>query len=323
VAQIEAFGITTRGEQVQKITLHTPSLTVSILTFGAVLQSVRLAGVPYDLTLGSQSLCDYEGDLRYNGSIIGPVVNRLTHAKATIAGKIHSFDVNFNGRHTLHSGSAGTQTKVWQLVRATDTQAILAIDLPDGEGGFPGQRRIEAQFTLETPTPDAPSVLRLTIASTTDAATIMNVTNHSYWNLDGAADFTGHQLRIAADHYLPTNDDFVPTGEIRAVQGKMDFRAFCPIAPQDPSLDTCYCTAQTQVALRPVLWLLGQSGLMMTVSSTEPGVQVYDCRHAGFHGLAVEAQGWPDAPNKPEFPQSDLGAGQKLVQVTQWAFDRP
>jgi aldose 1-epimerase len=205
--------------------------------------------------------------------------------------------------------------KVWDVVEATDTTATLALNLPDGEGGFPGNRRIEAQFEVT-----AQGAVRLTISTVSDALTLLNATNHSYWNLDGTDDFAGHLLQIAAENYLPATPDFIPTGEVRAVAGLFDFRTPQPISPQHPPLDNCFCLGLTQQPLRDVMVLQGRSGLRMTVATTEAGVQIYDCRHDGFKGLAIEAQGWPDAPNKPGFPSIDLPPGEHRVQVTEWRF---
>ncbi|MFC3182515.1 aldose epimerase family protein [Cypionkella sinensis] len=312
------FGTTAAGETVDRITLTAGDLTAQILTWGAVLQSVRLAGIPHDLTLGSETLADYEGDLRYHGSIIAPVVNRLTNATAPLDDKTLQFQVNFNGQHTLHSGDAGTHLKVWEILHATQSECRLALTLPDGEGGFPGNRRIEAHFTAE-----APATLRLTITTITDADTILNATNHSYWNLDGSADFSGHSLQIPADHYLPTTPEFIPTGEIRAAAGMFDFRKPKAISTHTPDLDNCFCLGTQQTPLRDALTLTGASGLQLTVATTEPGIQVYDCRHDHFKGVAIEAQGWPDAPNKPGFPPITLRAGDTLTQVTEWRFTPP
>ena len=312
------FGTTNKGEAVEKITLSAGDLTVAVLTWGAVLQSVRLAQIPYDLTLGSNALADYEGPLRYHGSIIAPVVNRLSNAQAPLGDKTLGFQVNFNGQHTLHSGDAGTHLKVWRIAHASKTECLLALTLPDGEGGFPGTRSITALFQLA-----APASLRLTITTTTDADTLLNATNHSYWNLDGSADFSGHSLQIAADHYLPATDEFIPTGEIRPVSDMFDFRKPKPIAPQSPDLDNCFCLSQSQQPLRDVLTLTGQSNFKMTVATTEPGIQIYDCRHDHYKGLAIEAQGWPDAPNKPGFPPITLAKGETLTQITEWRFTPP
>ncbi len=309
------FGTTATGEAVEKITLSAGDLTVAILTWGAVLQSVRLNNIAHDLTLGSNALADYEGHLRYHGSIIAPVVNRLTNAQAPLGDNTLSFQVNVNGKHTLHSGDAGTHLKVWQLIHASQTECLLALTLPDGEGGFPGTRRITALFQASSP-----ATLRLTITTTTDADTLLNATNHSYWNLDGTADFTGHCLQINADTYLPATDEFIPTGEIRPAVGIFDFRTAKPVPPNTPDLDNCFCLSQSQQPLRDVLTLTGRSGTEMTVATTEPGIQIYDCRHDHYKGLAIEAQGWPDAPNKPGFPPINLPAGETLTQITEWRF---
>ena len=150
------FGTTTTGEPVEKITLTAGDLTVTILTWGAVIQSVRLANVAHDLTLGSETLADYEGPLRYHGSIIAPVVNRLSNAQAPLGDTTLQFQVNFNDRHTLHSGDAGTQLKVWQLLYASETECRLGLTLPNGEGGFPGNRRIERFVPSQRPRQPAP-----------------------------------------------------------------------------------------------------------------------------------------------------------------------
>lgn len=324
MAQISTFGTTAAGRRVHKITLTAGDLTVSLLTLGALLQSVRLAGVAHDLTLGSALVADYEGDMRHHGSVIAPVVNRLTGARALLDGQDLRFEVNYNGRHCLHSGSAGSHLQVWDLVEAGAHHATLALQMPDGAGGFPGNRLLTARISLA-----APATIRQELSAQTDAPTIFNATNHSYWTMDGAADWTGHRLRIAAEAVLPTDTDFVPTGEILPVAGTVyDFRAGRDIAPGAPALDNCFCLGRTRDALRPVLWLTGRNGLMMEVATTEPGVQVYDGRgalrpgHGPYEGLAIETQGWPDAPNRPGFPPIRLTPGAPLQQITEWRFSR-
>lgn len=323
MARIASFGTTAQGADVRRITLQSGDLTVSVLTYGAILQSVRLDGVAHDLTLGSDRLADYEGGMRYHGALVAPVVNRLGGAQATIAGRQHQFEANQDGRVILHSGAAGTHCKLWDLVSATASEAVLALDLPDGEGGFPGNRRIEARFTLVPP-----ASLRLTVTATSDAATILNTANHSYWNMDGSPTWEGHALQIAADHYLPTDADVVPTGEVRAVSGGYDLRKLRPIAPNDPEMDHNFCLSAARAPLRDVLRLQGKSGVTLVLATTEPGVQVYDGRNSPrpgrghYEGLAIEAQGWPDAPNHAGFPSIDLAPGALLTQITEWRFAR-
>lgn len=324
MADITDFGVTAAGITVRKITLRAGDLAASILTWGAVLQSVRLKGVEHDLTLGSDLLADYEGDMRYHGSLIAPVVNRLTDARATIDGQEYRFEASTDGGNCLHSGSAGTHLKVWELVRASHFEVVLALDLKDGEGGFPGNRRVEVLFAIK---PDA--TLRMEVTATTDAPTIFNAANHSYWNLDGAASWGGHSLQVTADAYLPTTSTFVATGEIRDVTaGGYDFRSFRAIAPGAPPLDNYFCLRNGQGPLRDVMQLQGQSGLTMIVATTESGVQIYDGRNAvrprrtPYEGIAVEAHGWPDAPNHAGFPSIDLLPDKTLCQITQWRFGR-
>ena len=316
------FGITATGETVHRLTLTAGDLTVALLTWGAVLQSVRLDGIGHDLTLGSENLADYEGAMRHHGSLIGPVVNRFTGATAPIAGEVHRFEANQDNRITLHSGSAGTHLKVWRVEDHGPAHATLALDLPHGEGGFPGNRRVNARFEVTIP-----ATLTMTVRATTDRPTLLNFANHAYWNLDGSAFWSGHRLWIAADRYLPTTPDFTPTGEIVKVAGTaMDFRQEREIAVGAPLFDNCFCLGDRRGPLRDALRLTGQNGLTMTVATTEPGIQVYDGRDArrpgkGAHeGLAIEAQGWPDAPNHEGFPSIEVPTGAPYEQTTRWTF---
>lgn len=317
---IAPFGTCADGPTVDAITLAGHGLRLRLLTLGAILQDLRLDGLDHSLTLGRDSLADYEGSFGYYGALIAPVANRLRNARAIVGGKKIQLEPNENGRTALHSGSSGTHQKIWQVNECTEIMCQMSVELPYGEGGFPGNRRISARFEL---CPDA--CLRLTIRSETDADTLINATNHSYWNLDGTNSVAGHSLRIAADHVLPTDKDTLPTGVIRPVAGgPFDFRAERVFAPGDPPLDHNFCLSRAQVPLREVLWLRGQSGVAMTLSTTEPGVQVYDHRDRDprAHGLAIEPQGWPDAPNCPGFPPILLRGGETCKQISEWRFSR-
>lgn len=318
------FGSTAQGHAVQRLTMTAGDLSVSLLTLGAILQDVRLAGVAHGLTPGSDDPADYEGQMRYHGPVCGPVVNRISGGAAAIAGKYFHFEAN-EGAHTLHGGSAGTHRKLWDIVAAGVDHATLSLTLPDGDGGFPGNRRITAGFAVM-----APATLRMTLTATTDAPTLMNLANHSYWNLDGTACWSGHGLRVAADRILPITADFLPTGDIDDVTGTpYDLRRMREISVANPPLDNNFCLAHSCGPLRDVLWLRGRSGVEMTVATTQPGIQVYDGRNARrpgrapYEGLAIEAQHWPDAPNHPAFPSIGLAPGETYTQVTEWRFTHP
>lgn len=313
---IRDFGTTTDGKTVHAITLSAGDLTVDVVTHGARLHAVRLAGVPYNLTLGAETVAQYEGDYRYHGSLMGPLANRVKHGRAELGGVIYQLDLNDQtGQHCLHSGPTSTLVQVWQVVQATDTEATLALDLPDGLGGFPGNRHVTAHFSVI-----APGTLRMQVAMTTDALTFANFANHSYWNLDGTPTWTDHRLRIAGDAYLPTSADLIPSGEIRDVTGTaFDFRTLRGSTPGDPPLDLNYCLSNERKPLREVAWLHGASGVTMAIATTEPGLQLFDQR-PGYGSLALEPQFWPDTPHNPNFPSVALKPGQPWEQITEWRF---
>ncbi|PZR01115.1 MAG: galactose mutarotase [Cereibacter sphaeroides] len=316
------------GIRVDAIHLGSDGLSVTVLTRGAVLQDVRLSGIPYSLTLGGDSLAAYEGPMAYFGALVGPVANRIAGAKAEIAGKEYRFPAN-EGTTVLHGGPRGMHSRHWTVEEAGADHARMRLDLANGDSGFPGNRGIVADWRVTG------AALTLTLTATTDAPTLINLANHSYWNLDGTTDTAGHNLCIAADHYLPVNDKVLPSGEIRPVAGAFDLRQGHALTGTE-DYDHNFCLATAPRALTEVLTLTGKTGVQMRFATTEPGVQVYDGRrlatapfagHAGqpygpHAGVAIEAQHWPDAPNHPDFPAIALNPGQAYRQETRWSFAR-
>lgn len=328
------FGTTASGVPVERITLDNGAISAGILTLGATLQDLRLAGLDRSLTLGSPQLADYEpgGALTYFGAIAGPVANRIGHAATTFDGQNLTFEPNGAGGHHLHGGPTGLSWKVWTVQEVSDTSVLLSVEVPDGDGGLPGNRRFEARFAVG----DGP-VLTLTLRAETDAPTLVNLANHSYWNLSDAATFHGHLLQVSAEQVLPVDGNALPTGEISPVEGTaMDFRTPRALSAEDV-LDNNFCLGPARVALRPVATLAAPDGLSMTIETTEPGLQVYDGRqlpddgvpgHDGRRygpraGLALEAQFWPDAPSHPDFPDIRLDPGQPWEQITRFRFQQP
>lgn len=319
------FGTLPDGRAVHALDLAAGDLTVRLLTLGATLNDVRLNGVPHSLTLTTDNPADYLGPMLYFGGIVGPVANRIRNAQARIGSFVHNFEPNQSGRHILHSASAGTHLKIWDVVQHTQDSATLTVTLPDGEGGFPGTRQLTARFTVA-----APATLRLDLTMTTDATTIANVVNHSYWNLDGTPTWEGHSLQIAADAILPVDADTIPTGEILPVEGTpYDFRTGKTFTPGQPALDHNFCLADSPQPLRDVLTLKGATGTTMTIATTEPGIQIYDGGHTrrpgrSLHeGFAIEPQHWPDTPGNPHFPPITLNPGDTRTSTTEWRFTRP
>lgn len=325
---ISDFGTTTGGKPVRAVRLRAGELTAVVLTRGAILQDVRLAGTPWSLTLGSDRLDAYEGPMAYCGALVGPVANRIGGAEAMVAGRLCRFPPN-EGPNLLHSGATGIHARIWEIAEASEAALRLRLALPDGLGGFPGNRVIEAEFAL------AGAGLTLTLAATTDAPTLMNIANHSYWSLDGGHDIGGQRLRIAADRYLPVDAALLPLGEPREVSGGFDLRTG-RMLDLGEGYDHNFCLAEAPRALAFAAELTGRRGVRMVLETTEPGLQVYDAArlstapfpgHAGqpygaHAGLALEPQRWPDAPAHPGFPSIALAPDQRYRQVTRWSFGR-
>lgn len=321
---MEHFGTTSRGEDVHRLTIEGGGLSVAFLTLGARIQSLTPSDVGYDLTLGSDKASDYEDEMGYHGALVGPVANRIAGARAEVDGREYRFDANEEGRTTLHGGEPGLHGRAWEVVAQEAASVTFAIDLKDGEGGFPGNRRIEAQYTAE-----GDGTLRLVVTGTTDAPTLMNIASHAYWNMDGTERWGGHTLRISADRCTPVDDANIPTGEVRRVESSpMDFLEARRPAPAYPPLDHNFCLSDAKVPLREVAWLTGASGTELVIATDQPGLQVFDGRfpaahHPPYKAFALEPQHWPDAPHHDTFPSIRLDPGETYRQETTWTFRRP
>jgi len=314
---IRDFGNSPSGQSVQAVTLDANGLRIEVLTWGAALRSVRMEGVTHDLTQGAPSMADFETGMGSHGVIVGPVANRIGGAQALIAGREYRFETDRVPGVTLHSGRSGLHRRVWEIVEITPQAVQLHIDLPDGTGGFPGNRVIRARYSLH-----APFTLRLTMEVETDAPTLANLAHHGYWNLDGSGRIAGHRMRIAAEGITEVDAQLVPTGHVLPVAGTgFDFREMREIKPGNPPIDTNFCLSDARVSLREVMWLEGCSGVTMAVATTEPGLQIYDQR-PGHSALAIEPQFWPDAANHSGFPSILLEPGQDWRQVSEWRFGR-
>ncbi len=291
------------------------------------MQDLRLAGAGRSLVLGFADAAAYLDAGIYAGAIVGRYANRIAHGRFRLDGRDHRVDRNHLSRHLLHGGVDGTHRQLWQIAELGADRATLTLTLPDGHMGFPGTLRISASFSV------AADALSIGLAAEADAPTPVNLAHHSYFNLDGDGDIRGHALRIDAESYLPVDAELIPTGAIAAVAGTaFDFRK--PRQIGGSGYDHNFCLAAARRRLRPVAWLSGRSGLAMTVETTEPGLQLYDGRHfagipgldgriyGAYAGVALETQGWPDAPNHPAFPDCILRSGQEWRARTNYRFGR-
>ena len=327
------FGRLPGGETVEAISIGAGNLTADILSWGAVVHDLRFDGRNWPLVLGFDSIGDYLEHSRFFGATAGRYANRIADGRFELEGQTYQLERNFLDRHHLHGGSMSFGLRLWDIVAASDNAVTLALESPDGEGGYPGAVNVTCIMSVEPP-----ATLVIRYEGTTSAPTILNLAHHSYFNLDGSPDILNHKLKIDAETFLPVNETLIPTGEIRPVEGTMfDFRESRRI--RDPALpitlyDHNFCLAGEQSAEPDVCAVLeGERGLSMTLKTTEPGLQFYDGstldvpvpgldgRAYGAHaGLCLEPQRWPDSPNRPKFTDATLRPGETYRQTSLFEF---
>jgi aldose 1-epimerase len=341
------------GVAVDRYTLtNGHGMTVRIITYGGIIQTLTVPdrrGHESNVVLGFPTLADYvkfnspaAGGGVYFGALVGRYANRIAKGTFTLDGKTYHLPINNNG-NSLHGGTSGFDQKVWsaQVVHGNGTVGLrLTYVSPNGEMGYPGKLTTVATYTL-----DNANRLGLNFKATTDAPTVVNLTNHSYWNLAGEAsgDIYDQVLRINADRFTPTDTTQIPTGQLAPVRGTaMDFTRPTAIGARinenDPQLLTGQGYDLNWVLNRPsnstALEFAAKatdptSGRTLTISTTQPGIQFYSGNfltgtlvgtsgHAyrQSDGFALETQHFPDSPNEPAFPTTVLRPGQTYNQTT-------
>lgn len=307
------FGTLPDGRMVHALDLRNDRMQVRILTLGAILNDLRLTGMGHSLCLGFDSLGRYLDDMGYCGAVVGPVANRLRGARAQIDDTIWNFPAN-EAAQILHGGEPGLHGRIWDVVHHDPDRLTLRCAIPHLSDSFPGNRVFTADYSLTG------TVLRLSLQAKTDQPTLVNLAPHAYWNLTGGHDLTGHQLQVDADRVVPIDAEICPAGPPEPVQGSFDLRSLRPLMVS--RFDHCFCLTDARGPLRRAA-ILDADGVRMVLSTTEPGLQVYD-GHAHpiqpYFGVALESQCWPDAPNQPGFPSILLRADDRLDQITEWHF---
>ncbi|MBW4708099.1 galactose mutarotase [Roseobacter sp. YSTF-M11] len=311
------------------IVLTSDMLEAHILPRGATLAGLWMKGIRHSLTLGFEQAASFEACPIYAGALVGPVANRVADGRVQIGSRCYRMPAN-EGTTCLHSGDHGFHALEWNVSRQSARSVTLQLELPHMANGLPGRRVIAARYDL---LPGA--TLALTITASSDRDTVMNVAHHPYWCLDGHRDVSRHRLQIDAESYLPVTGAGLPTGQITPVAGtSYDFRTPRSV-PVDRSLDANLCLSRAATAApRRAASLTGSNGLTLGIETTEPGLQVYNGsglpdaapkalqrqKIGPFAGIALEPQGWPDAPNHPEFPRISLTAGAHYSQETLYRF---
>lgn len=335
-----SFGITAKGEAVDVYTIRNSAGTaVDIITYGATVNSIYVAdkdGNFADVLSGFDTVEGHENFSDYQGMTVGRYANRLAGGKFSIDGVEYNVEKNEKGITCLHGG-AELSTAVWKAFIVDDNAVEMIYTSPDGAMGFPGKVEFKVTFTLHED-----NALKIEYFAISDKKTVINMTNHAYFNLAGKGDILAHELMINADAYTPIDENSIPTGEICPVEGTpFDFRVAKPIGKdigaEDDQLaigrgyDHNFCLndgdGPIATAYDP------ESGRFLEVFTDLCGVQLYTgnfldgtkigkkgnplIKNAGF---CLETQYYPNTPNMPEFPQCTFDAGEKFSSCTVFRF---
>jgi aldose 1-epimerase len=349
------FG-STGGQAVYRYTLSNGrGVTAQILTYGGIIQQLSAPdrhGRTKNIVLGFATLDDYvqhnspaAGGGVYFGALVGRYANRIAKGTFTLNGTTYHVPINNNG-NSLHGGIVGFNQHIWTATEQHGNGSVglqLKLVSPNGDQGYPGTLTSYATYTL-----DQDNRLSLRFTATTDAPTVVNLTNHTYWNLAGedALDIYDQRLFLNANHYTPTDSTQIPTGAIDPVKGTpLDFTTPTPIGENITANDPQLLTGQGY----DLNWVLNKapgnplqlaaraddprSGRVLSIYTTQPGIQFYSGNfltgtlvgtsgHAYRQGagFALETQHFPDSPNHPSFPTTTLNPGQTYDQTTVWQF---
>jgi aldose 1-epimerase len=340
------FGKDTAGRAVDLFVIDSGAIELHATNFGGVITSLRVPdrrGMREDVVLGHETLEPYLTNPPYLGAVVGRYANRIARGRFTLDGEAYQLATN-NGPNHLHGGPLGFHRQLWdaQPVKAADTVGVTFTRISStGEEGYPGTLHVSVSYLVNRDTVD------IQYEATTDAPTVINLTQHSYFNLGGPSrqDVLGHELTVHADAFTPVDATLIPTGAIEPVAGTpFDLRAAAVVGErlklQHEQLRLGNGFDHNLVVVGPPGTLRAAAvlhdpitGRRLEVSATEPGVQVYtgqslDGRITGAYkrrltphtGMCLETQHYPDSPNHPTFPSTVLRPGQRWTSATRWRF---
>jgi len=342
----EPFGKLPSGAEVTRYQLvHPTGASVSIIEYGAIITSIVMPdrhGALSPITAGYGSLEGYLADTAFLGAVVGRYANRIAAGRFCLDGTSYQLPQNQATNH-LHGGPEGFYRKLWKSRAFSDESGAtveLSLHSPDGDAGYPGALEVQVRYRF-----DASLCLSVEYEARSTKPTVLNLTQHSYFNLGGSGGVLDHELRICGERFTPTDALAIPTGVIAPVAGTaLDFRSWRRIGEgidsEEPQIqmaqgyDHNFVIDGTPGELRLAAELrCSQSGRHLTVRTTEPGMQFYSgnflprssrgLAHAPSHGyreaLCLETQHYPDSPNQPEFPSTRLDVGQVFRSKTEYA----
>ena len=342
----EKFGNMPDGREVSRWTMSNGNgLEVILTNYAAAITSIKVpdrTGQASDVVLGFSSLEGYLNDKVFMGAVVGRYANRIGDARFTLDGKEYQLSAN-NRQNTLHGGPNGYFKKLWKTIAANDHYVMFQHVSPDGEEGFPGNLTAEIRYSI-----NEANELRLDYRAVTDKATVVCLTGHAYFNLagEGNPSILDQELTIDSDLYVPTDSASIPTGEIRPVKGTpFDFTTVRPIGKDieadDEQLksangyDRCWVLRKKQIGqlTRASVLSDSQSGRVLEIWTTEPGIQFYSGnfldgtitgksgrKYPFRSGLCLETQHFPDSPNHAHFPTTVLRPGEEYRSTTIYKF---
>ena len=338
---VKRYGVTIDGEAFL-VTLQAGDIEAKITNYGCIIQSIKVPDrnrEKTDVVLGFDKLEDYIRYSSHFGCVVGRYANRISNARFILNGIEYKLSAN-NGRNSLHGGARGFDKRLWKINSVDSSKVSLSYLSRDGEEGYPGNLDVSLEYSLTTD-----GKLAANYRAKTDKATIINLTNHSYFNLAGSGNILNHITIINADNYTPADAELIPTGEICPVTGTpMDLRKPVLIRerisePFDQLIygggfDANYIINKTRGKIIPAASVYHPtSGRFMEVYSTEPGIQFYTGNQLnGMYigkggiayeknaGLCVETQHFPDSPNHLTFPNTILRPGETYSQSTIYRF---
>ena len=332
------FGLLPDGQEITLFVLENENgMRISLINYGAAVVGIEVPdrkGHFTDVVLGFDDLAGYlSSENPYFGACCGRYANRIAKGRFLLDGKTYELPKNLQG-NCLHGGTAGFDKKYW-TAEVQERGVKMSLESPNGEMGFPGTVQAEVMYTL---TPN--NRLRLEYRAETDQKTVINLTNHAYFNLAGTGSIRNHLVEIFADRYTEVDEEAIPSGRLLSVEKTaMDLRKPTPIDQQIDEVqgggyDHNYClkdlpSEQPVLAARVVE---EQSGRTLECWTTEPGLQFYTGNFlsnlSGKNGVVynrqdgfcLEAQHWPDSPNHPNFPSTELKPNERYSQITEYCF---
>lgn len=324
------FGKSEDGSDVKLVTLrNAQGMSVQIITYGAIIKQLLAPdrdGKFTNVLLTADTLQQFQRSFNGAAAITGRVVNRIAGAQFDLDGKTYKLTAN-SGKNTIHGGRKGFAQSVWSVAGTSTTARASSVTLnylsKDGEEGFPGNLKNSITYSLTDS-----NEFQIQYESDTDKPTIVNLTNHAYWNLAGGGSCLDNILWIPSTSYTPADADSIPTGEILPLKGTpMDFSQPTRIGdrieqlkPRMSGYDHNYILGEDRVMKLAARLMDPKSGRIMEVRTTQPAVQLYTANHLGHTAVCLETQHYPDAIHHPNFPPIVVRPGVPLKETTVFTF---